>query len=702
MSKGQAVGKAFNDFFADQAGGYVPGGGALAGAAQGAANRNTRLANEQKDAINTAHANAMMLHEQTLAHKLGEDQLKEATASGQGAFDMLTSGPFAGEVLAQGKNSDDLNKMIKTGQLDPSKDTAFLTGRVPAGVDANGQPMFRSTYSVVRLGGPVEIDAKNAKFINDNLGMHIQGSSTDDKGVKTQGQSLSAAQANLLYQRAQSAQVVNAQRDIALKEAGLKKEDLEEHEAADKLATEPYMAQALQRNNASKPGHPDQYVMVKTYNDLISQPGFLAEHPTFPKEFALFAAGSQENFQKNFLDPYNKAQEKSQGVIGETLGWTSEKVAANPAGAAAVSKQVIDDNSMNADGTPLYSPEQKQQAAKMYKEATETMLQQQTNAGAKTAAEEKARKNVQQGGTNGSTEVGDKFLATLPPGRAAEIRGVVNGQVELSSSMMRTKDGQALLQDIFQYDDMFDGSKAPSYFTMRKDFTSGKTATTINSSNTVLHHFNLMENALEAGATAGKTGQAEAGLGMNDAGRTLNNSSLVIANELGKLYSGGVVTEGELHEWEAKLNPYGLGQTNSKLKKNIKDFTQLLGGKLEAWQDQWDDGVPSPNIQAAKKIASQESKDFYKRITGEDMRVHDVQPGIWDNRKSVINQREAPAQSQAEQQQEAQQQQQQTHGALNPTPKPPNPDATMKVPGADGVMHWTNKSGTVDYGPVNH
>jgi hypothetical protein len=103
--------------------------------------------------------------------------------------------------------------------------------------------------------------------------------------------------------------------------------------------------------------------------------------------------------------------------------------------------------------------------------------------------------------------------------------------------------------------------------------------------------------------------------------------------------------------------------TVGKLKTNVAEFTRLLGGKLEAYQDQWDDAVPSKSIPAPKAIASPESIATYKRLTGEDLKVHSVQP------------------------------------SANVSSGPPA-GATHKVPGPDGRLHWTNEKGTVDYGVV--
>src|SRR5208283_6178006 len=145
-------------------------------------------------------------------------------------------------------------QMLKTNQFNASTDTAFLTGRIPIGNDSNGVPMYRSTYTVVRLSPtPVELSEEDAKYLNDNIpGQHLQGRKEDKNGKATQrGQEITPAQLNWMWQQASNTERVNAQRDAELSIWKVKKDEAQMGADAKQLASKPFMIDLMGRNNTT-------------------------------------------------------------------------------------------------------------------------------------------------------------------------------------------------------------------------------------------------------------------------------------------------------------------------------------------------------------------------------------------------------------------------------------------------------------------
>jgi hypothetical protein len=67
--------------------------------------------------------------------------------------------------------------------------------------------------------------------------------------------------------------------------------------------------------------------------------------------------------------------------------------------------------------------------------------------------------------------------------------------------------------------------------------------------------------------------------------------------------------------------------TINKLKDNVQEFVRLLGGKLEAFQSQWDDAKPSDLVRFEKGFISPDNKTAYENIVGSPLNITDLQKG---------------------------------------------------------------------------
>lgn len=271
--------------------------GAAAGFLKTAAARTQRERDEMNDRIALAHSNATMLHEQMLTHKLGEDQINAATESGKAGMNALLSGEATGKLITEGKTSDEIKQMIDKGELDPTRQTVFLTGRVPAGKDANGQPLFRSTYSVIQPAGDVKLSKEQSDYINANSTQKIP-----------EGTVLPAVQFNSLWQNAQSHESADAARKLALSKIGAQvdKESID-HEAAT-IGQDQQVQGAIA---AAQSGPNDPHALVKAYNALVNNAAFMKSHPNFPRTFPTWAGGGKPEKFEDMQRRYAEAQDKN-------------------------------------------------------------------------------------------------------------------------------------------------------------------------------------------------------------------------------------------------------------------------------------------------------------------------------------------------------------------------------------------------------
>jgi hypothetical protein len=234
-------------------------------------------------------------------------------------------------------------------------------------------------------------------------------------------------------------------------------------------------------------------------------------------------------------------------------------------------------------------------------------------AGLKSGAEARAKQTADN--SAGGNLTGDAFIATLPTGRQAQIRAIGEGRQELTASMLRTKDGQALSQQVQQAYPQFDQSRSSAYVAARKDFTSGKTSAGINSVNTVLTHLGRMyQTAGRPNTSGGVMGKVTGFFGDKDV-QALKVDSQAAATELAKAYAQGQISENEVKEWTGRLDPTAVGMTTGKLQTNIREIAGLLDGKQKAYESQWANAAP-PGAVTPVQIVNQSAQQAKNVING--------------------------------------------------------------------------------------
>lgn len=608
-------------------------GGGIAGAARVAAASTARRRQEQENAIKMATANTQMLHEQMLIHRLGEEEVEKSASAGRQSLDEALMAPGA-EVLSSNKTAEELTKMINSKALDPSRDAVFLTGRRQVGQDKNGVPIMQSVYSVVKPGGRIAPTQTQIDWLNK----YIPGSNfkaPDEQGEG--GQTFDSHTWYMLNQRAMNnmAAVQTIQKVADENEERAHKVALEK--GNDSFVSNPSILHAF--NAVPQTGKYDPFLAVKAFQELQREIGANPEIlKSLPKNWAeqfayTYGGGDPKKFEDQ-VNKYGTITEKIQDAQHDVIAaYTDDpskfegKTAGIITAANGVIARVNAEAKQNNNGQ--LTDDQKQRIAAADNAKNLAVAQAQTEARQKadeTREREKSKEDIENSGTNGSTETGQSFLSTLPPARRAVVQGYIDGTSVFTARMSGSKFGQGILRDIRQaMGGSWDETKGQAYAEMRKKFTTGKEAGALNSANTAMHHLENMWDNLEAGATAGWTGSTEQFFGGNESGRRLSDAAKAVASELGRLYTGGVIGEHDQQEWAEKLDPRGFGMTADKLRTNIKEFLELLGGKLQSLQAQWDDGVPNPLINYGKGIITKDNFDRYQQITGKELEIHDTQ-----------------------------------------------------------------------------
>jgi hypothetical protein len=607
MTKAQQIQQAISGQFADLAA-AEGGGGALAGAARVAGAEYRRRREEEKDRVNMAMSNAQMLHEQMLVHKLGEEQVNEQAKSGKQAEQMALLAPKA-ELKAEGKTSDELGQMIRDKKIDPTRDMVFLTGRTEAGRDKNGQPMFRSVYSVVTPGGPMTVDENAAKYINgvmpwQKIPVGTEMPAPQFYGLWQQAQNIQASM--------QAAQKFND--DLAAKD---KEAKLTENDQRFFAKTAAMQAVSKFTNHTEDP-----FGAVKAYNALKIQaakdPKLAAElGPDWEEQFMhAWGNGSIQNF-KEMDKEYRAAFVKLETKIKDNLN--EKEAISNPPGTMALAKSEIDSLqpiTQKAQGIlddPKATKEDKDEANEALKDANTRMeyakriykIAQDTE---KNKAEEERLKQAGKEGFQGNPNAitPEEFLASLKPNEAALVREMGTGKMPISRIEYLAARQPALLEAVSKAYPGFDGSKISGYVNTYKDFTSGKTAIALNAGATAMGHlkelFDLNTNASHIPHSSAWT--------------AYQNKADTLATELAKFY--GDATIPAIAAIKSTLTSTLPGNREAA----IKTQAQSMGDKLESFEQQWKNAAPSEAYQAPMPFISLKAKRAFASLNPEYAAAH--------------------------------------------------------------------------------
>lgn len=201
------------------------------------------------------------------------------------------------------------------------------------------------------------------------------------------------------------------------------------------------------------------------------------------------------------------------------------------------------------------------------------------------------------------------YLNSLPAGQRAIVQAIGEGRQEGPNT--RTKEGRALSEIVNNAYPGYDGTRYHTYQAMQKDFVSGKTSQGLIALNTALSHLNILYDNANFGSTLPGVSGIER-LAGNSSAIALKNAQVAVADELGKAYKSGVVTESERKEWMQQLS----GWTPANVKQSAAAFAHLLDGKIAAYEQTLRNGAPSGAVKLPA-LMSPEAGAAYSHITGE-------------------------------------------------------------------------------------
>jgi hypothetical protein len=320
----------------DAAIGKVPAGaGALYGINQTMANRNARLAaqkqqqkdNDMKDKefalrsgvaqaqmdsakAELAHTNAQTVFEQMQIHQLGEKAINDSVAQGKQAVAAMRSAHIQGTVAQEGLDSDQLAAMIKSGAVDPTRQTVFPTDRRPAGENEDGTQKYRTTYSVVNPPPRVKLTQDDADFLAKWR--------PNDPPIPA-GSEMSGITLNTMWQDASNNQVATLSRNKTLADQKIATD--EQNRKLEVVDLGPEWNNAL----ATHGGNP-----VAARQALFSDPETVKKYPHLADDIVT-AYGGQERWDKAIAEKQKAAIESLPKTPEETV---AREVAARQAYAA--------------------------------------------------------------------------------------------------------------------------------------------------------------------------------------------------------------------------------------------------------------------------------------------------------------------------------------------------------------------------------
>lgn len=226
---------------------------------------------------------------------------------------------------------------------------------------------------------------------------------------------------------------------------------------------------------------------------------------------------------------------------------------------------------------------------------------------------------AQSPGAGVSGLAGEDYLATLDPGRAAQIKGIVEGRMAPPTGMaLKSPQIQALMRQAAQYEPGFDLVNWQARAATRKDFTAGKSSQNITAFNTAIAHLDTLDKAADAlGNRWSPIWNTVANMVVNQTGdprvKQFEIAKTAVADELTRAFRGSGGNVHDIVQWEKAINSAG---SPEQLKGAMKQAVELLRGRIEALGETYNRGMGTTKdpltLLAPKSVAA------LQRMTGED------------------------------------------------------------------------------------
>ncbi len=189
---------------------------------------------------------------------------------------------------------------------------------------------------------------------------------------------------------------------------------------------------------------------------------------------------------------------------------------------------------------------------------------------------------------------GADFLKQLPAPIAAQVQALADGRQAFPSGMgLKTPYWQGMMSAVSQYDPSFDAVNYGTRAATRKDFTSGKAASSVNALNTVMGHLDTLGTNIDA---LNNTRFPMVNGVLNSMASASGDPRVVqfdaakkaVVDELTRAWRGSGGSEGDIKSWAGVLDAANSPQ---QLHGVISQIGDLLESKIGALHDQYSKGM---------------------------------------------------------------------------------------------------------------
>jgi hypothetical protein len=192
---------------------------------------------------------------------------------------------------------------------------------------------------------------------------------------------------------------------------------------------------------------------------------------------------------------------------------------------------------------------------------------------------------------------GDEFLKTLPPAMAGTVKAISEGRLAMPTGMiMKTGYGQALMQNLNQYEPGFEGTNYGARFATAKAFASGKEAQSIRALNQATQHMGVLH---EKGTALNNTAYPLLNTALNALATGAGSASATnfvaaahpVAEEVSKVFKGANLSDSEVRQWEKSLSP---NMSPEQMQGSLETISHLMDGALDALNVQYEKTMGKP------------------------------------------------------------------------------------------------------------
>lgn len=222
-----------------------------------------------------------------------------------------------------------------------------------------------------------------------------------------------------------------------------------------------------------------------------------------------------------------------------------------------------------------------------------------------------------------SAATGDAYLQTLPKQMADQVKALAEGRMSFPGGFaLKSPYWQQMVQMVSQYDPTFDAVNYNARAAVRKAFTSGNEAKSLNAANTVMGHMDEFEKAATALNNTdfpwvNKAYNTVVGGMSPDLKARLNRFNITkqaVVSELERAYRGTGGSQADIESWKQSLND---ADSPEAIRASIQQGVKLLGSKIEALGEQYSKGMGT--TKAGLELLTPKAKATYERLSGEGL-----------------------------------------------------------------------------------